>query len=227
MHGYYSPTNFIGLFTAPSGEYVIMGITSLIPIAKFLSRSCRISSRFVIVHPKEFSARFIDWMAASLSLPAKDVVSVDGKTSRDSGDKDQKALHIVSALCHSYGLIVGQTKTEEKSNKITAIPELLKQLMIKDCIVTIDAMGAQKKIAEQIVNKNEADYLFNLKGYQETLHKEVKTYFADLEQSGELPSLEKSSVESKIGVHRTLDKGHVRIERRTILHMIDSNDFLF
>lgn len=176
---------------------------------------------FAVIHPKEFSARFIDWMA-SVTLPPKDVVSVDGKTSRGSKGKDQKALHLVSALCHSHGLIMGQTKTEEKSNEITAIPELLKQLMIKDCIVTIDAMGAQKKIAEQIVNKNEADYLFNLKGNQETLHEEVKAYYQDLEQSGELPSPGKPLGEdSKVSVHRTLDKGHGRIEKRTYYYSTD------
>lgn len=177
-----------------------------------------------LIHPQEFSARFIEWMAASLDLPAKDVISVDGKTSRGSKDKskDQKALHIVSALCHSYGLIVGQTKTDEKSNEITAIPELLKQLMIKGCIVTIDAMGAQKKIAEQIVVKNEADYVINLKGNQETLHEEVKGYFVDLEQSGEWATLgKKTTEESKIGVHRTLEKGHGRIEKRTYYYSTD------
>lgn len=174
-----------------------------------------------LIHPQEFSARFIEWMTITLDLPAKDVISVDGKTSRGSkgrGEK-QKALHIVSALYHSHGLIVGQTKTDEKSNEITAIPELLKQLMIKDCIVTIDAMGAQKKIVEQIVVKNEADYVINLKGNQGTMHEEVKDYFMDLEQSGELKDTPKQN--SKIGVHSTLEKGHGRIEKRTYFYSTD------
>lgn len=175
-----------------------------------------------LINPKEFSACFIAWMEASVKLPAGDVVSVDGKTSRGSKGKDQKALHLVSALCHSHGLIVGQTKTDEKSNEITAIPELLKQLMIKDCIVTIDAIGAQKKITEQIVNQNEADYLINLKGNQEKLHEEVKAYYVDLEQSGQLPPPGKPSMdESKVGVHQTLDKGHGRIEKRTYYYSTD------
>jgi predicted transposase YbfD/YdcC len=171
-----------------------------------------------LIHPQEFSARFIEWMSASLALPTKDVISVDGKTSRGSKDKskDQKALHIVSALCHSHGLVVGQTKTDEKSNEITAIPELLKQLMIKDCIITIDAMGAQKKIVEQIVVKNEADYVINLKGNQGTMHEEVKDYFVDLEHSGKLATAAKRQTkESKIGVYSTHEKGHGRIEKRT------------
>lgn len=179
---------------------------------------------FAVINPKEFSARFIEWMTASLDLPVKDVISVDGKTSRGSKgkSKEQKALHIVSALCHSHGMIVGQTRTDEKSNEITAIPELLKQLMIKGCIVTIDAMGAQKKIVEQIVLKNEADYVINLKGNQETLHEEVKGYFAELDQSSELKTIQRQTEkESKIGVHRTLEKGHGRIERRTYFYSTD------
>lgn len=119
-------------------------------------------------------------------------------------------------------MIVGQTKTEEKSNEITAIPELLEQLMIKGCIVMIDAMGAQKKIAEQIVKKNKADYVINLKGNQGTLHKEVKDYFAEAEQSGKLAaSQEQRAGEHSIQVHRTLEQGHGRIEKRTYLYATD------
>jgi predicted transposase YbfD/YdcC len=176
----------------------------------------------VVINSKELSSRFIEWMAASLNLPIKDIIAVDGKTSRGSRGKDQKVQHIVSAFCHSHGLIMGQTKTNEKSNEITAIPELLKQLMIQGSIVTIDAMGAQKKITEQIVVKNEADYVINLKGNQGTLHEEVKDYFVDLEQSGKLPAIPKQNTqESKIGVHRTLEKGHGRIEKRTYFYSTD------
>jgi predicted transposase YbfD/YdcC len=86
-------------------------------------------------------------------------------------------------------LVLGQVKTEEKSNEITAIPELLDLLFIKGCIVTIDAMGAQKKIAEKIVKDNKADYVLNLKGNQETLHQEVAEYFADLKKEGQLDGM--------------------------------------
>ncbi|MDO9535132.1 MAG: ISAs1 family transposase, partial [Bacillota bacterium] len=179
---------------------------------------------FAVIESKEFSSRFIEWMAAAINLPVKDIISVDGKTSRGSKDKskEQKALHIVSAFCHSHGLIVGQTRTDEKSNEITAIPELLDQLMIKGCIVSIDAMGAQKKIVKKIVVEKEADYVINLKGNQETLHNEVKEYFEELTQSGELPNLQKQTeTESKIGVYTTLEKGHGRIERRTYFYSTD------
>ena len=127
-------------------------------------------------------------MKDAIELPAKDVVAIDRKTSKGSKNKNKniRAIHIVSALCHSHGLVMGQTKTEEKSNEITASPELLDQLFIGGCIVTIDAMGAQKKIVKKIVLDNKADYVINLKGNQETLQEEVKDYFSDLEQSGEL-----------------------------------------
>ncbi|MEX2104175.1 MAG: ISAs1 family transposase, partial [Bacilli bacterium] len=175
-----------------------------------------------VINAKELSNRFIEWMAVSLNLPNKDIISVDGKTSRGSKGKDQKAQHIVSAFCHSHGLIMGQTKTNEKSNEITAIPELLKQLMIQGSMVTIDAMGAQKKITEQIVVKNEADYVINLKGNQGTLHDEVKDYFVDLEQSGKLAAFQgENTKEHQIGVHRTLEKGHGRIEKRTYFYSTD------
>jgi predicted transposase YbfD/YdcC len=98
---------------------------------------------------------------------------------------------MVSALCHSHGLVIGQTKTDEKSNEITAIPALLDQLFIEGCIVTIDAMGLQKKIVKKIVIDNKADYVINLKGNQETLQHEVKGYFQELDQTGELENIKK------------------------------------
>jgi predicted transposase YbfD/YdcC len=171
-------------------------------------------------------------MSVALDLPNKDVISVDGKTSKGSRNKskDQKALHMVSALCHSHGLVIGQTKTDEKSNEITAIPELLDQLFIEGCIVTIDAMGAQKKIVEKIVKDKKADYVINLKGNQETLQAEVKEYFEELGQSGELENIKEKTQQKneeepkdggKIEVYSTLEKGHGRIEKRTYFYSTD------
>ena len=188
---------------------------------------------FAIMNPEEFSAGFTEWVRAGIKLPDKDIVSIDGKTSRGSNEigKGQKAIHMVSALCHSHGLIIGQTKTDEKSNEITAIPELLDQLMIEGCIVTIDAMGLQTKIVEKIVNDNHADYVINLKGNQETLHEEVKGYFEELEQSEELEKIkqaastqEKDNIireHGRIQAIKTLDKGHGRIEKRTYFYSTD------
>jgi len=187
---------------------------------------------FGILDPKEFSTRFIGWMKESLQLPDKDVISVDGKTSKGSRDqsKEQKALHMVSALCNSHGLVIGQTKTNAKSNEITAIPELLDQLFIEGCIVTIDAMGLQKKIVKKIVNDNKADYVINLKGNQGTLQQEVRGYFEELEQTGELRNIKrqaqqentnKSNEIGSIEFHRTFEKGHGRIEKRSYFYSTD------
>lgn len=193
-----------------------------IALANGMPSLSTIKRGFAVIQPKEFSIRFTKWMAAAINLPPKDVISIDGKTSKGSKSKDERALHIVSAFCHSHGMIVGQTRTDKKSNEITAIPELLDQLMIKGSIVTIDAMGAQKKIAKKIVLENEADYVINLKGNQEILHEEVKFYFSELELSGELTKIRKQTgVENKIGVHSTLEQGHGRIERRTYFYSTD------
>lgn len=131
---------------------------------------------------------------------------------------------MVSALCHSHGLVIGQTKTDEKSNEITAIPELLDSLFIEGCIVTIDAMGLQKKI----VHEKKANYVINLKGNQETLYEEVKGYFGELEQGGVLKKIkhpiEKDRLEqpkSGISIYSTLEKGHGRIEKRTYFYATD------
>ncbi|MHB8131912.1 MAG: ISAs1 family transposase, partial [Mobilitalea sp.] len=84
---------------------------------------------------------FIEWMKRVVQLEEKDIISLDGKTMRGSIEGDSKrGVHIVSALCNSHSLVIGQVKTEEKSNEITAIPELLDMLYIKGCIVTIDAL---------------------------------------------------------------------------------------
>ncbi len=116
-------------------------------------------------------------------IPEKEVIAIDGKTIRRSeytnhNDelKSHKAAHVVSAFASSMEICFGQVKTEEKSNEITAIPELLEILELKGLIVTIDAMGCQKKIAEKIVEKK-ADYLFSLKGNQEKIHEDVKDFF--------------------------------------------------
>ena len=188
---------------------------------------------FKLIQPKEFQANFVDWMKDAIQLPLKDVVALDGKSSKGSKNKNKniKAIHIVSAVCHSYGLVMGQTKTEDKSNEITAIPELLDQLFIEGCIVTIDAMGAQKKIVKKIVCDNKADYVINLKGNQETLQEEVKNHFRELEQAGDLEKIMEQTQEENskapkdagtLGVHCTLDKGHGRIEKRTYFYCTDN-----
>jgi predicted transposase YbfD/YdcC len=135
---------------------------------------------FSRIDPKEFKACFMQWIQAICQLINGEVIAVDGKTLRRSHDQSngKSSIHMLSAWACANGLVVGQVKTEEKSNEITAIPELLRMLEIKGCIVTIDAMGCQKNIAATIVEKK-ADYVFSLKGNQSNLHDDVKLFFQD------------------------------------------------
>lgn len=132
---------------------------------------------FSLIDPKRFKSCFTTW-TKNLQLQISEVVSIDGKTLRGSFDKgdDQKAIHIVSAFASNARLVLGQEKFSEKSNEITAIPQLLDVLFLKGAIVTIDAVGCQKSIASQIREK-EADYVLALKGNYGDLHNDVRTYF--------------------------------------------------
>jgi predicted transposase YbfD/YdcC len=153
---------------------------------------------FQIMNPDELESCFLSWVK-SISLKTKgEIISVDGKTVCGGRDSKTKAIHMVSAWANVNQLVLGQVKTDEKSNEITAIPTLLDLLELEDCIVTIDAMGCQKSIAKKIV-KADCDYVFGLKGNQSNLHEDVKLYFENL-------SAEQSVV--------TNDKGHGRIEKR-------------
>jgi predicted transposase YbfD/YdcC len=157
---------------------------------------------FSMIDPEAFKSCFLEWIQAICQLTNGEVVAIDGKTLRRSHDKsrDLSPIHMISAWSCANGLVIGQTKTNEKSNEITAIPELLKQLEIKGCIVTIDAMGCQKKIAGTIVQKG-ADYVFSLKGNQSSLHDDIKLYFQG--QAKEL-----------LDHHKTVDNEHGKIETR-------------
>ena len=133
---------------------------------------------FACLDPKQFEASFVQWVQ-EISKTVKGVVAIDGKTLRRSHDRaaGKKALHLVSAWAVENRLVLAQVATEEKSNEITAIPLLLRQLALAGCIVTIDAMGTQTKIAEQIIEQ-EGDYALALKENQGNLYEEVKATFA-------------------------------------------------
>ena len=133
---------------------------------------------------------------------AEEIMAVDGKTARGSQDR---ALHMVSAWGCRNRLVLGQEATEEKSNEITAIPKLLELLELKGCIVTIDAMGCQTKIAEQIIDQG-GDYVLGLKGNQSTLHEEVEEFFATA-SAGEFAGVGHDYAEET-------DKDHGRLEVR-------------
>ena len=162
---------------------------------------------FARIDPDEFKNSFIKWIQAICELTKGEIVSIDGKTVRHSYDKSngKSAIHMVSAWACANGIVIGQRKTDEKSNEITAIPELLRALEIKGCIVTIDAMGCQKNIAKTIVDKG-ADYVFSLKGNQGSLHDNVELFFQE-HQKENFKNL-------SFDFHETVDGGHGKIEIR-------------
>lgn len=135
----------------------------------------------------------------------KKIICFDGKTMRGNRQNEVKPSHIVSAWSKDDGFCLGQKAVEEKSNEITAIPELLKKLQIKGQIITIDAMGTQKEIAEQIRSKH-ADYVLAVKGNQRTLHEELTEYFKDNELRGK--------IKEAGGYKKTQEKAHGQIETR-------------
>src|SRR5437763_5380121 len=134
----------------------------------------------MLLKPAAFQARFAAWLqslratAAAAAGVEQPVLAVDGKAARRSHDrrKGLGALHSVSVWASEFGLSLGQVACAEKSNEITAIPELLRLVDIKGTIITIDAMGTQKAIAAQIID-SDADYVLALKGNQETLHQAI------------------------------------------------------
>lgn len=153
---------------------------------------------FERVDPQALGVVLRDWL--DLHRRERDVVRVDGKTLRGSAGAGHKAYHVVSAFVSEQCITLGELKTEEKSNEITAVPELLDMLDLKGSIVTADAMSCQKKIAERIVEK-EADYVIGLKENQPTLLEDARLYFEHF--SGECARFQ------------TKEKGHGRIETRT------------
>lgn len=133
---------------------------------------------FARLDDKEFAKCFSSWVNSISELTKGEVVAVDGKTIRRSGDGalGKSPLHVVSAYASGNRVCLGQEAVSEKSNEITAIPELLKVLDIKGCTVTIDAMGCQKKIAKQILD-NKADYILMVKDNQKELKEQVEHLF--------------------------------------------------
>lgn len=162
---------------------------------------------FSQIDPKQFQKSFNELMKELSSLVKGEIVSIDGKTLRGSScdSSNQKAIHMVSAWANENQVVLGQIKTEDKSNEITAIPKLLELLELKNTIVTIDAMGTQKKIAEAIIEK-EADYILALKKNQETLYDNVELFFDSIIKD-EMKDVDVLKLISK-------EKNHGRIETR-------------
>jgi len=164
---------------------------------------------FAILSPDEFQLAFMRWARSLVVDLEGKVVAIDGKTLRRSHDRanNRSAIHVVNAWCTEAGVSLGQLKTEEKSNEITAVPELLRLLHLKGAIVTLDAMGCQKKIAGTILER-EADYLLAVKDNQPTLALELKEWF-DVGQGKSFQGMDVESATEK-------SNGHGRKEERSI-----------
>jgi predicted transposase YbfD/YdcC len=162
---------------------------------------------FAVLDAEAFEQCFARWVVQVFQITKGQIVAIDGKTVRRSHDRTigKDAIHMVNAWAQHNGIVLGQVKTEQKSNEITAIPKLLELLNVSGCIVTIDAMGCQKKIAKAIRDKD-ADYFLSVKGNQKHLLQMVKTWF----DHGEKVQFRGMDSTHK----RMVNKGHGRIEIR-------------
>lgn len=165
---------------------------------------------FASIDPEEFHKAFMEWVQSLSDLIEGQVIAIDGKTARRTKDRatGKAALHVVSAWAKDNELVLGQIKVDDKSNEITAIPELLKMLDINGCIITIDAMGTQKDIAEDIIEGG-ADYVLSLKENQKTLYEDVELFFKE-----EILTQSKEKLEKESKYYKTLDNSHGRFEKR-------------
>jgi len=162
---------------------------------------------FRMIDAEEFQRSFMQWVERVFTMTEGQVIALDGKSVRRSHDKGigKDAIHLVNAWASGSGITLGQRQVDDKSNEITAIPELLRLLSISGCIVTIDAMGCQKEIA-QTIRDEKADYLLRLKDNQGRLLQDVADWFAYADQV--------AFAEMLHDYHHTINKGHGRIEIR-------------
>ena len=165
------------------------------------------SDVFAKIDPETFESCFIAWTDSITDLLPGEVIPIDGKTLRRSHDRanSHQTIHVVSAWSTHNALVLGQVKTEEKSNEITAIPELLKLLSLEGSLVTIDAMGCQKKIAEDILGKG-ADYLLAVKDNQPSLYDAIQELYFETEEEVFHELFAEDDIQS--------NKGHGRQETR-------------
>lgn len=161
-----------------------------------------INRLFSRLKPKELQEHLLTWIDSAIEKSGQNIINIDGKRLRNSGENGSKSIiHILNAWSSNNQIILGQVKTEQKSNEITAIPELLDMLELSGAVITIDAMGCQTKIAEKITEA-EADYVLAVKGNQGNLEDDIINAF----------SQPHAPVESE---DTTIDMGHGRIEKRT------------
>jgi len=180
-------------------------LKKFVPLKNGIPSHDTLSRVFSRLDPIKFQSCFIRWVDGLRSKEGQ-IIAIDGKTVRGSADTVNKhsAIHMVSAWACTNQLVLGQVKVNAKSNEIVAIPELLDALFIEDSVITIDAMGCQKSIAEKIIDKK-GDYLLAVKNNHKLLYDEIKDVFSDLSDTDETP------------YRYTVDvgKGHGRLEKRS------------
>ena len=192
------------------GEEKIDWLRKFFPFKNGIPSHDILNGLFNRLDTKEFNTCFMNWVNSIVVHSQGRVIAFDGKTIRgNASNLSDSKLHIVSAFCARNEISLGQIKVNEKSNEITAIPDLLELIAVKGCIVTIDAMGCQKKIAEKIIEKN-ADYILMVKENQANLKEQIEKVFNI--QKPEMIDVEE-------------DLGHGRIEKRTC-EVITKLDFL-
>ena len=213
---------------------VLAGAETIVDIARFGEKKLDLLRRFrrfedgtpshdqlgtilAMLDAEGFQKCFVAWVSA-ITGSAAEVIAIDGKTSRRSYQKKgaKAPIHMVSAFAARQRLVLGQVKVAEKSNEIVAIPRLLDMLAIQGATVTIDAMGCQREIAKQIIDKK-ADYLLALKGNQTSLHEDVALFLEEQKA--------RDFRDCKASHHTTVDGDHGRIETRTTT-VIEDLDWL-
>ena len=178
-------------------------LRTFLPLPKGIASHDTFNRLFQALDPAAFAGTFAYWTQGLRESLGREVVALDGKAARRAVAAGQCPRHLVSAWATASGLTLGQLQVAEKSNEITAVPALLRQLELAGCIVTADALHCQKTIAREIVEAD-ADYVLALKGNQATAHEEIKTYLDD--------AVARSAPE--LAALTTVDKGHGRLETR-------------
>ncbi|MCB9134246.1 MAG: ISAs1 family transposase [Anaerolineales bacterium] len=175
---------------------------------------------FAHLNPEEFQTCFIEWVKALVVLTEGQVIAVDGKQLRGSHDQasGKKALYMVSAWATANHLVLGQTKVAEKSNEITAIPELLKSLALTGCIVTVDALGTQTEIAQTVIDGG-GDYILAVKGNQGHLFEDLQ-YLFEVDAQHHFKDVPHTYA-------KTVNKGHGRLEIRECWVITDKEYLTF
>lgn len=168
----------------------------------------RFNAIFAALKPAEFEKCLLSWITSLHDVTAGQLIAIDGKTLRRSYDtaSGKAAIHMVSAWATANQISLGQVVTDQKSNEITAIPDLLEILEIKGCLVTIDALGCQVDIAQKILDRK-ADYVLAVKGNQPTLHENIVRFFAE--------HVEDNFARVQAKQHQTSERGHGREEDRS------------